>query len=357
MSAEVKWEPPALFTVGEDNDPAKKTTDPEQNMTPLLLPGELQEGDDVIEESTTTPVEEVKKAQEYVLERKKREKNRVFRWFVALSLLFLSAVVVLDTVLFIESQFLRHEILGWLFSVVAGGVGVTLLVLIFRELRSYRSIKKINSSKNQGIKLCRDNAHGNAISYTTSIMKFYVDRKELYEGWHSFQDCIDVNLQDREIMDLFSKNVLSALDKKAYDIVVENSTVAALLTAISPMAWLDALLFFWRNVRMVRQIATCYGFRPGFFGSITLMQEVIAGMVASATTDFITDEVAESLSSSVTAVLFAKAGQGMANGLLSARVGVQAMRFCRPVAFQTHENPSLRKVRAEMMKIIKKKIV
>jgi putative membrane protein len=356
MSAQVEWEPPAIFTVGENDGSAKKTTTPQHNITPLLLSGELQEGDDVVEESVT-PIEEVEKAQEYVVERAKRQKNRVFRWFIALSLFFLSAVVVQDTVLFVTSQFSRHIILGWLFSVVAGGVGVTLLVLIFRELRSYRSIQKINSSQNQGIKLCRNNTHGNAVSFTTGIMKIYEDRKELYEGWHSFQDSIDINLQDREIMDLFSKNVLSKLDKKAYDIVVENSSVAALLTALSPMAWLDALLFFWRNVRMVRQIAKCYGFRPGFFGSITLMQEVIAGMVASATTDFVTDEVAESLSNSVTAVLFAKAGQGMANGLLSARVGVQAMRFCRPVAFQTHENPSLKKVRSEMMKIIKNKIV
>ncbi|MBF0195256.1 MAG: DUF697 domain-containing protein [Magnetococcales bacterium] len=356
MSAEVKWEPPALFSVDEDENPAKKKRDTDENVTPLLLPGELLEGDDVIEDSSTTQ-QEIKKAHEFVVERKKREKNRVFRWFVALSLFFLSAVVVQDTILFVASQFARHTILGWLFAIVAGGVGVTLLVLSIRELRSYRSIQKIISHQNSGIKIGNNNAHGNAVSYTTGIMRIYEDRKELYEGWHSFQDSIDVNLQDREIMDLFSKKVLSQIDKKAYDIVVENSTVAALLTALSPMAWLDALLFFWRNVRMVRKIATCYGFRPGFFGSITLMQEVLAGMVASATTDFLTDEVAESVSSSVTAVLFAKAGQGMANGLLSARVGVQAMRYCRPVAFQPHENPSLNKVRAEMMKIIKKKIV
>ncbi|MBF0446068.1 MAG: DUF697 domain-containing protein [Magnetococcales bacterium] len=356
MSSEVKWQPPAMFTVGDDDGPVKTNTAPQHNVSPLLLPGELQEGDAVLDESATT-IAEVKQAQEYAVERKKREKNRVFRWFVVLSLFFLSAVVVQDTLLFVANQFSRHEILGWLFSVVAGGVGVTLLILIFRELRAYRSIQKIYSSQNQGIKLFSNNAHGNAISFTTDIMRFYVDRKELYEGWHSFQDSIDVNLQDREILDLFSKNVLSALDKKAYDIVVENSAVAALLTALSPMAWLDALLFFWRNVHMVRQISTLYGFRPGFFGTITLMQEVLAGMVASATTDFLTDEVAESLGNSVTAVLFAKAGQGMANGLLSARVGVQAMRFCRPVAFQSHENPSLKKVRAEMMKIIKKKIV
>ncbi|MBF0381022.1 MAG: DUF697 domain-containing protein [Magnetococcales bacterium] len=355
MSAQVEWEPPALFTVGKDDKPGKKQSGQQSNVSPLLLPGELQEGDDIIEDPPLK--EEIKKAREYVAQRAKRQKNRVFRWFVGLSLLFLSAVVVQDTVLFVAGQFTMHPILGWLFALVAGGVGVTLLLLTFRELRAYSSINKVHSLQIQGAKLCRDNAHGNAVTLSTGIMKFYKNRKELDQGWHSFQDSLDVNLQDREILDLFSKNVLCVLDKKAYNIVVENSSVAALLTALSPMAWLDALLFFWRNVRMVRQIAACYGFKPGFFGSITIMQEVLAGMVASATTDFITDEVAETVGSSVTTALFAKAGQGMANGLLSARVGVQAMRLCRPIAFQSHENPSLKIVRAQMMKIIKKKIV
>ena len=157
-------------------------------------------------------------------------------------------------------------------------------------------------------------------------------------------------------MAIFSANVLATLDKHVYDIVVKNSAIAALLTAMSPMAWLDALLFSWRNIRMIRQIAVHYGFRPGFVGTIKLVKQVLQGMMLSAAADFITDEAAETVGSSVAAILFAKAGQGMANGLLTARLGVQAMRLCRPIPFLPEENPSLRRVRAEMVEQVKNKL-
>ncbi|MBF0358192.1 MAG: DUF697 domain-containing protein [Magnetococcales bacterium] len=352
MSAQVKWEPPALFTVDRSDSSPVSTRETEPNITPLLLSGELQDGDDIIDD----PAAPVEIADSWMEEGPKKQRKGVFNWFITLSLLFLTAVVVQDTVLFLTEQFARSLVLGLAFALLAGGAGLALLILAFKEVVSLRSVKKVHNLQKQSRKLYRENSHGNGIRFSSGIMKLYKSRKDLDSGWQKFQDSTDSNFSDREVLSLFSNSVLIDLDKKAYGIVVNNSSVAALLTAISPMAWLDALLFFWRNVRMVRQIAICYGFRPGFIGSIVLIQEVLQGVVASATADFITDEVADSVGSSVTAVLFAKAGQGMANGLLSARVGVQAMRLCRPVVFLPNENPSLKLVRAEMIKQVKNRL-
>jgi putative membrane protein len=356
MSAQIKWVPPVELTVDRDGDSDR--VDPDSNAPPILLSGELQDGDDVRDFSSSDEQAEYsqdlneKEADDW----SSRGEGRAFRWFVLLSLLFLIAVVVEDTILFLAEQFARHTILGWGFSLVATGVGLALLVVIVREIGHFRSLRKINTLQIQATDLRHEGCCGNAVRFAAGVMKFYKNRRDLDAGWQRFHDSLDSNLGDREILTLFSSNVLLVLDKKAYDIVVKDASVAALLTALSPMAWLDALLFFWRNVRMIRHIAACYGFRPGFVGSIVLVKEVLKGMVASAATDFLTDEAAESVGSSVTAVLFAKVGQGMANGLLTARLGVQAMRLCRPVPFLPEESPSLRRVRGEMMDQVKKRL-
>ncbi|MBF0455015.1 MAG: TIGR01620 family protein [Magnetococcales bacterium] len=355
MSAQVKWVPPIELAV----DQALSEGGTSKKAAPILLSAELREGDTLLsreQEDSCEEAELLSDGEAWGEERRVEKSRSSFRWFVSLGFLFLLAVVVQDTVLFLEGQFIRHPALGWSFSLLASGAGLALSFLIVREIRTFRSVKQVQKLQNQATLLRQEGCYGKGVRFATGIMDSYKERQSVAAGWQQFQDVVDVNLGDREILALFSSHVLIELDKKAYDIVVKNATISALLTAISPMAWLDAMLFFWRNVRMMRQIAHCYGFRPGFFGSLLLTQEVLQGMVASAATDFLTDEAAESIGSSVTAVLFAKAGQGMANGLLSARLGVQAMRFCRPIPFLVEEKPSLRRVRSEMIDQVKKRL-
>jgi putative membrane protein len=356
MSAQAKWVSPVELAVGQETAPDSKPPPTPAEVTPILLSGTPKKGDRVVLEETV--VNEAMDSPDESLDEELADNkgSGSFRWFVLFSLIFLLAVVVQDTILFVDEQFARHLYLGWGFLFLAGGAGVALLVLIVGEIVKAGSLRKIQNLQKQATRLRQEDLHGKGVPFIYSIMTHYNGRTELDPGYRKFQDALDLNLADGEILDLFSSQVIVTLDKKAYDIVVENSSVAALLTALSPMAWLDALLFLWRNVRMIRQIANCYGFRPGFFGTIFLVKRVLQGMLISATTDFLTDEAAESVGSSVTAVLFAKAGQGMANGLISARLGVQAMRYCRPVPFQPEEKPSLRRVRAKMVEQMKKRL-
>nr|WP_246504012.1 DUF697 domain-containing protein [Plastoroseomonas arctica] len=55
-------------------------------------------------------------------------------------------------------------------------------------------------------------------------------------------------------------------------------------TAISPWPGLDGLIVVWRGSRLVRRVASLYGFRPGTLGTLTLFRRVAidAGTVAAA---------------------------------------------------------------------------
>lgn len=375
MNSQSNWITPIELIVTPQDSPVADVKKVKSGRGPIELPGHLEEGDNVLsfaeclqdegggkQGQTGSSSQDASESGLVTVAADREEivlssgRIRPFLWFLALTLLFLTAVVVQDTILFVESQFSRHLILGWGFALVAGGAGVALLWVTLEEWTRLRSLRRVQSKRDQAIQMRQADCHGQAIPYATEIMKGYGERPELQAGWKQFQDGSHASLTDREILTLFSSQVLVGLDKKAYDLVVMGASTSALMTALSPMAWLDATLFLWRNVRMMRQIAVCYGFRPGFFGSVSLLKEVMAGMVASATADLLTGEAVESVGGSVTSMLFAKAGQGLANGLLSARIGIQTMRLCRPVPFLPEENPSLKRVRNEMMAHVKERM-
>ena len=67
-----------------------------------------------------------------------------------------------------------------------------------------------------------------------------------------------------------------------------------------------------------------------------------------------TDASMDMLSLDLAARLSARAGQGLATGLLSARLGLRAQRLCRPVPFTTEEQPKLADLRQDLWRQIKR---
>jgi putative membrane protein len=78
--------------------------------------------------------------------------------------------------------------------------------------------------------------------------------------------------------------VLTRLDAKAAAASRAAAAQSFGMTAVSPAASWDALLFAWRGVRLIRQIADIYGMRPHLIGTVTLMRRVMtsASLVAAA---------------------------------------------------------------------------
>nr|WP_255569416.1 DUF697 domain-containing protein [Neoroseomonas alba] len=70
------------------------------------------------------------------------------------------------------------------------------------------------------------------------------------------------------------------------------------VTAISPSPGLDALVFAWRGIRLVRQVAALHGFRPGIAGTLTLLRRVAADAATVAATDVAVEAVLRGVLSS-----------------------------------------------------------
>ena len=106
------------------------------------------------------------------------------------------------------------------------------------------------------------------------------------------------------------------------------------VTAISPSPGLDALVFAWRGVRLVRQVAALHGMRPGLAGTLALLRRTLLDAATVAATDIAVDTAARALLSNRLLEQFAgeaAAGAVAARRMLRlARVAAEACRILPP---------------------------
>ncbi|MBE8168145.1 MAG: DUF697 domain-containing protein, partial [Shewanella sp.] len=96
-----------------------------------------------------------------------------------------------------------------------------------------------------------------------------------------------------------------------------------------------------RNQRMLTELAQCYGIDLGYASRVKLIKGIISNILFAGSAELLTDIGSQLLSLELTGRLSAKLGQGLAGGLLTARLGYQAMNLCRPILFSADNKPKL----------------
>ena len=91
---------------------------------------------------------------------------------------------------------------------------------------------------------------------------------------------------------------LSTIAEEAAALGRAAAVQAFAITAVSPSPGLDALVFGWRGVRLVRQVAVLHGLRPGFAGTVALLRRAALDAATVAATDVAVDAVVRAVMSS-----------------------------------------------------------
>lgn len=255
---------------------------------------------------------------------------------------------------FVWQSFQDSWLWGGLWAVALGLLAVGGARLLWRELRELHLLKRRQDSQSQARLLLQSTQPDGARGFCEALAaQTGADRLAGYARWQA--DC-ELHHSSIEQLRLYSQQVLSEQDRQARASISRWSGEAAVLVAISPLASVDMLLILWRSLKMIDEVAACYGIRLGYSSRIRLLRQIARHMLYAGAAELITDVGLDWLGAELSARLSARLAQGVGAGLLTARLGLQTMQVCRPIPFMADEKPRLGQIRRELLSLLASKL-
>src|SRR5690606_17212315 len=140
---------------------------------------------------------------------------------------------------------------------------------------------------------------------------------------------------------LAETELLLPLDIEARTLVLDAAKRVSLVTAVSPRALVDIAYVVFEAGRLIRRLSELYGGRPGTLGFFRLARSVLAHLAVTgsiARGDRCLQQIG---GHGLAARLSAKLGEGVVNGMMTARIGIAAMETARPLPFTAVKRPGM----------------
>ncbi len=264
--------------------------------------------------------------------------------------LFVFIVVVADTVNTLADIYKNGSLSEYIYL---SGLILLLIVFLLNISTNVKQIRFIKNAKlvKEKFKLQKNNPTKEIVPLTNVLLKHYESYpdKKIQTSIEYIRDELNTSQIYSEIYNDLDNSLLSVMDTKAKKLIHNASVQAALSTAASPIPIFDMVLIVWRSILLTKEIASLYGFRPGGLTTISLLRQGVINVVFAGVAEMATDITNDMAGSTVLAKISKSAGQGIANGVLLARLGYGIMEACRPI--ESDEK------RGSFMKSISKSII
>ena len=270
-----------------------------------------------------------------------RRRSRLGTIFLTAFGALVSLAIGLWTDELIRDLFERSDWLGWLAVAAAAIALISLIVILTRELVAFyrlASVEKIRSRARDAI--ARDDAKA-ARAVVAELSSFVSGKPETAAGRRALADLEGEIIDGANLVRLAEAEILVPLDGEAKLLILDAAKRVLIVTTVSPRALVDVAYVLFESGRLIRRLAELYGGRPGTLGFFRLARDVLAHLAVTGSLAAGDSLVQQLVGHGLAARLSAKLGEGVVNGIMTARIGIAAMETARPLPFSAVKRPGV----------------
>jgi putative membrane protein len=338
-----KTRPPAAFRLSDPNvlveDPAapadqarRKAPRPTAVVTPDL--------EDLLADVEAAPIAEMPTAP-----------KRGFGWgrlFIGAAGSLVTFAVGIWVTDFIQGLFQRDDALGYIALALAAVAGLALLAIVLREIASLARLTRITRLRADAEAAAASDDRDAARAAVRATLNLYAGRPETARARAAVSEHVGEIIDGRDLLRLAERELMTRLDRDARAMITAAARRVSVVTAVSPRALIDVAYVVIETARLVRGIGTLYGGRPTGLAMLRLLKLAIAHLAVTSGVAITDGLVQQIVGHGIAARLSARLGEGVVNGMMTARVGLAALDVCRPLPWLDSTPPGL----GEVMKVL-----
>lgn len=242
----------------------------------------------------------------------------------------------------VRDLFARAEWLGWIAVGLIGLFVVALLAIVMREVLGLFRLKRLARLRLACDEAAARNDRDAAVTAIRNVLALYDGRADTAAGRRRVSAHLGEIMDGRDLLTLAERDLVAPLDARAKALTSAAARRVSVVTAVSPRAVFDVAFVLYESVRLISRIAAIYGGRPGTLGLFRLMKAVVSHLAVTGSIAVGDTLLQQFVGHGLAGRLSAKLGEGVVNGLMTARIGLSAMDVCRPLPFLGAERPRLK---------------
>ena len=334
-----KWQhrPPAVFRLDQDH---------------LIVDSAMEKGASSERRAQMKPEPEFE-ALAITIDNSARSSRRGVRWamlfWCALGGLMLLAMGVAVSGL-ITDLFARNQELGW-FGLALGILAiVSLFVIAVRETTGLMRLATVEKFRLRATEMVASGNRIEARALVHELLALTRKMPHLARGRTNLEGHLGEIIDGPDMVRLAERELMTPLDQQARKLISVAATRVSVITALSPRAVVDVLFVFGTALILVHRLAFLYGARPGALGLARLVRQVVMQLAVTGGLAASDNLIQQLLGHGIAAKLSARLGEGVLNGLLTARFGLAAVDLIRPVPFAALPRPTLSDLMSEVLR-------